>query len=144
MELDWTIATRLEMVESARDMITSAYLIDSLDPAFPTVLASIIEGKGLYEHGVGEFFVLYGRFEERYGVFKQRAAKRKMMELVAGDRRHLRPYIERGKESLVPLPYAVRNILAHAGRNPNTLDPKGGELRAAIGLLWEWVEPQAR
>ena len=36
--LDWKIATRLEMVESAKDMITNAYMLNSLDPAFPTVL----------------------------------------------------------------------------------------------------------
>ena len=50
IKLDWKMATRLEMVESAREMITKAYMIDSLDPAFPHVLGDLIEGKGLYEH----------------------------------------------------------------------------------------------
>ena len=44
------------MVESARDLITNAYIVDSLDPVFPTVLKSIIEGKGLYAHSMGSFF----------------------------------------------------------------------------------------
>lgn len=50
IKLDWKMATRLEMVESATEMITKAYEIDSLDPALPHVLGSVIEGKGLYEH----------------------------------------------------------------------------------------------
>ena len=144
MDLDWTIATRLEMVESARDMITNAYMIDSLDPAFPTVLASIINGKGLYAHGVGEFFLLYGRFEEKHRLTKPSKTRAKMVALVNGDERYLKPYKERGKTRRDPLPYAVRNILGHVGSNPNNLDREGRELRTAIDLLREWVEPQRR
>ena len=51
------------MVESAKDMITNAYILDSLDSTFPAVLKSIIEGTGLYEYSIGEFFQLYGKFE---------------------------------------------------------------------------------
>ena len=66
IEMDWKIATRLELVELARDMITKAYLLGSLDAALPTVMSSVIEGKGLYEYSIGEFFQLYGRFEGKY------------------------------------------------------------------------------
>ena len=51
----------------------------------------------------------------------------------------LKPYTERGTERLDPLPYAVRNILAHSGTNPNSLDPEGEELRKSIELLTIWV-----
>ena len=54
--LDWKIETRIKLIEAANSMISNAYLIGTLDPAFPAVLGSIIEGKGLYEHGIGEFF----------------------------------------------------------------------------------------
>ena len=64
--LDWKIATKLEMVESARDLITKAYMLGSLDSALPTVLTSVIKGKGLYEYGIGEFFLLYGKFQQQY------------------------------------------------------------------------------
>ena len=90
IKLDWQIATKLEMVESARDMITKAYMLDSLDPAFPTVLRSIIEGKGLYEYSIGEFFQLYGRFEGKYQLAKGNDTRDKMEALVNGDKRYLK------------------------------------------------------
>ena len=37
------------------------------------------------------------------------------------------------------MPYAVRNILAHSGHNPNTLDANGNELRTAVDLLRQWT-----
>ena len=135
---DWKVAARLEMVESATDMITKAYITGALDPAFPEVLASIIEGKGLYEHNIGEFFQLYGKFE---GIYKTQGVKSKsaMEPLVNGDNRYLKRYREGGKWNLQPLPYAVRNILAHIGHNPNTLDGEGKELRMSIELLRSWT-----
>ena len=142
IDLDWKIATKLEMVESARDMITKAYILSSLDPAFPTVLRSIIEGKGLYEHSIGEFFQLYGQFEGKYQLTKGRQTRDTMDALVNGDKKYLKLYQERGESRLYPLPYAVRNILAHTGHNPNMLDPEGKELRTAIELLRSWVAPE--
>ena len=127
------------MVESAREMITTAYKIDSLDPAFPHVLASIIEGKGLYEHSVGEFFELYGRFGEKYQLKKGSEVREKMAFLVNGDVEFLKRYKEYGKYKPVPLPYAVRNILAHPGTNPNDLDPELDEIRQSLNLLRTWV-----
>ena len=135
--LDWKIATKLDMVESARDMITKAYILGSLDPALPTILASIIKGKGLYEHSIGEFLQLYGTFEGR--LTKEKDTRATMETLVNGDKRYLKPYQERGTSRLDPLPYAVRNILAHSGHNPNTLDPEGTDLRTSIELLRSWV-----
>ena len=142
IKLDWRIATKLEMVESANDMITKAYILDALDPALPTVMASIIEGKGLYEYSIGEFFQLYGKFEGKYQLAEGNETRAKMEALVNGDRRYLKSYQGRGKPVLFPLPYAVRNILAHAGHNPNTLDMEGKELRTSIELLRSWVAPE--
>lgn len=137
---DWKMATRLEMVESAREMITKAYVIDSLDPALPHVLGSVIEGKGLYEHSIGEFFELYGKFEGKYQLKKGSDTRDKMASLVKGDKRYLKQYKgQGGKWSSVPLPYAVRNILSHAGTNPNQIDQKGEEIRTSITLLRSWV-----
>lgn len=139
IKLDWKMATRLKMVESATEMITKAYEIDSLDPALPHVLGSVIEGKGLYEHSIGEFFELYGRFKEKYQLETGRDTRDKMASLVDGDERYLTQYKERGKSSSVPLPYAVRNILAHAGTNPNRIDKRGEKIRTSITLLKSWV-----
>ena len=139
IKLDWKMAAKMEMVESAREMITTAYKIDSLDPALPHVLGSIIEGKGLYEHSIGEFFELYGRFEEKYQLKKGTDTIEKMETLVNGDRRYLKQYMDHGKSTLIPVPYAVRNILGHSGTNPNKLDKEGVEIRTSIDLLRTWV-----
>ena len=139
VDLDWKITTKMQMAESARDVISNAYLLESLDPALPIVLASIIEGRGLYEHGIGEFFLLYGKFQQKYELTTGTQTEARMTGLVNGDERYLKPYIERGKTRLVPLPYAVRNILSHVGNNPNSLDQGGKELRTSIDLLRSWV-----
>ena len=138
LELDWKIATRLEMVEHARDLLNKAYMLESLDPGLPTVLAAIIEGRGLYEHGIGEFFLLYGQFEQKHHISGKKT-QAKMKQLINGDSQYMKPYKEHGKEMMVPLPYAVRNILSHSGTNPNTLDPNGKDLSKSIELLRTWV-----
>ena len=56
-----------------------------------------------------------------------------------GDKRFQKLYKEHGKWNYHPLPYAVRNILAHSGKNTNTLDEHGEELRSSIRLLRSWV-----
>ena len=40
---DWKIAAKLEMVESGTDIITRAYIVGALDPAFPTKVDPIIK-----------------------------------------------------------------------------------------------------
>ena len=142
IKLDWKITTKLEMVESARDMITKAYILDSLDPGLPTVLRSIIQGEGLYEHSIGEFFQLYGEFQGKYELNNETETRDKMLALVNGDKKYMKGYKEYGKSRLVPLPYAVRNILAHTRHNPNTLDTEGKDLRTSIELLQSWVSPK--
>ena len=139
IELDWKLATKLEIVEAARDMITKFYMLGSLNPALPMILRSVIEEKGLYEHNIGEFFLLYGRFEQKYSLFKGRETREKMEELIQGEQEFLKPYKEYGKENDVPLPYAVRNILSHVG-NPNILDKEGKDLITSIDLLKSWLK----
>ena len=136
LELDWKIAIRREMVEHARDIITKAYMLESLAPAFPTVLAAIIRGRGLYEHSIGEFFLLYGQFEQKYGTRGKRTGA-KMKALAKGISKNMKLYTERGGKTLEPLPYAVRNILSHVGTNPNTLNDD--DLTKSIALLRTWV-----
>ena len=136
---DWKIATRLKMVEPARELITQAYTIGSLDPALPTVLKAVIEGKGLYEYSIGEFFELFGEFLGRYGLANQEEIRAKMTTLVDGKPRYLKTYMVRGKPELHPLPFAVRNILAHPESKANTFDPEGKDLSTSIELLRSWV-----
>ena len=88
---------------------------------------------------IGEFFELYGRFEGKFQLKKPHDTRDKMASLVNGDVRYLKQYKDYGKWSSVPMPYAVRNILAHTGTNPNKLDPEGKEIRTSIDLLRSWV-----
>ena len=142
LPLDWKIAKRLEMVEIARDLITNAYILDSLDPGLPTVLSSIIEGKGLYKHNVGEFFELFGQFEGKHHLTKHDQTKAKMEALIDGDQNYLKLHFTNGKWKPYPLPLAVRHTLAHLGNTPNALDTKGEELRTSIELLRSWLSPE--
>ena len=140
LDLDWKLSTRLKMIELARDFITESYFLDELNPAVSTVIGTIIKGEDLYEHSIGEFFLLYGRFEEKHQFSIGSETKAKMMELVNGDNRYLKLYEERnGEEHKHPLPYAVRNILAHKGTNKNTLERD--DIGTSIELLKSWVAP---
>ena len=141
LDLDWKLAVKLEMVESARDIMTKALTINALDSALPTVLKAAIEGNGFFEHSIGEFFLLYGKFEEKYGVSKGRDVRSKMKALLRGDdNRYMKNYVERGKIFRYPVPYIVRNIFSHKGHNLNQLDPQGADLRTSIDLLKQWVK----
>ncbi|MDE0678723.1 MAG: hypothetical protein OXI11_00660 [Gammaproteobacteria bacterium] len=139
LDIDWKIEIKREMVEMARDILTAALLVGSLSPSLPTVLAAIIEGRGLVEYSIGEFFLLYGRFEQKHCTSDKETGAR-METLVKGDQKLMRRYVERGKTTLQPLPYAVRNILSHVGTNPNRLDKEGNDLRTSIELLRGWVK----
>ena len=88
LELDWKLAVRLEMVDDARNFITRAVMLGTLDPGLPPILAGIIEGRGLYEHGIGEFFLLYGKFEQKHGTSGKRT-RESMMELINGCRHYI-------------------------------------------------------
>ena len=144
MELDWKITTKVEIAEAARDIIQKSYTLGSLDPALQTILTAVIEEKGLYEHNIGEFFLLYGRFEQKYGLFDGPKIRAKMEELIQGEEKFLkpcRPYSKQGyghEEDRQPLPYAVRNILTHP-ENPTVLDKDGEDLRTSIELLKSWL-----
>ena len=139
IDLDWRVKKKQEMVETANELITNAYILGHLDPAFPTVLRSVINGEGLYAYSIGEFFQLYGQFEGKYGT-RNKGTKDTMAEFVNGDQRFLKPYWGGNGWSDHPLPYAVRNYLAHSGHNPkNELDLEGNELRTSIELLRSWV-----
>ena len=60
-----------------------------LTAALPTVLKAIIEGRGLYEYSIGEFFLLYGKFEQKHNTQGWRT-REKMEELVGGDNQHMK------------------------------------------------------
>lgn len=139
IQFDWKWSKKKQMANLANEFVFHAYVIGALDPALATVLSNIVQEHGLFEHSIGEFFLLYGRFEQRYGASKGTRALQVMKELVGGDAKYLKDYRYRGRLERVPLPYAVRNILAHKN-NTNQLDSRGDDIRISIDLLKEWVQ----
>lgn len=137
IDRDWKLPTKLEMVRDANNLLTNAYKIGALDHALPVALGAAIKGEGIYQYSIGEFFLLYGRFEQKYNVRNDSEVKAQMDDLLQGNEQGLRDYIQGGKTRRVPLPYAVRNILAHVGHNTNKTTVE--ELRAAVVLLRSWV-----
>ena len=138
--VDWKCATRGEMAELAKELITKSYLLGALDPALPTVLGSVIGGKSLYEYSIGELFQLYGQFMGKYGLPDGKATRGKMEMLINGNQQYLKLYqTTSGQQYNNPLPYTVRQILAHPDTVVNTLDDGGNDLRTAIELLRQWV-----
>ena len=136
LKLDEKLAIKLEMVELSRDLMTYAHIVGTPDPALPIVLKAVINETGLFEHSVGEFWLLYGRFEKKYDVSKNKETREKMMEHIKDRKTHLVKYKERGLPMLVPLPYAVRNVLGH-GKNTNKI--KEGDIKSSIDLLKAWI-----
>lgn len=51
----------------------------------------------MLEHGIGEFCLLYGRFEERYQVSSVKT-REKMFEILGDNKVDLKVYQERGKK----------------------------------------------
>ena len=137
LALDWRIAAKLQIVGLVRKLLTKLYMIESLDPSLAPVIGAALEGKGLFEHNIGEFFLLYGRFEQRYRVAKGPHVRAKMIELLQGDTGSYKAYTERGQERSGPLPYVVRNLLSHIGNSPTTVTRE--ELHQAVELLKVWT-----
>lgn len=81
--------------------------------------------------------MLYGRFEQKYGVANGAEARAKMVELLQGDTGDFKAYQERGKERSGPLPYVVRNVVSHIGNSPTTVTRD--ELHQAVDMLKGWT-----
>ena len=139
-------AARLELYEVGREVLSLAYKINDMNIAgFTEMLGNFIEGKDVYTDSIGEFFELYGKFEEKYNFSDkvgQDSIRKKMQELIKEDNKVdlFRTYKREGRndDSQCPLPLYVRNILAHKGTNPlNSLGKK--DVSLAIQLLKEWL-----
>lgn len=139
IQLDWKAATKLEMVKDANNFLTKARQIDIFHPDVLAALRSVLEENPLPMHSIGEFFILYGRFEQKYGLSTSRRTKNKMEELMKGGEVHRKEYEEDGQNKTAPLPYFARNFLAHIGTDKNRLLVE--ELDLAKKMLAAWLHP---
>ena len=133
---------KLKLVRLANETINQAYKLNLPIAGVPRVLASMVQGRGLYLDSIGEFFQLYGRFEQMLGLaddYKQERIKNEMRSRLGDDANHQsREYVRGGTTNLTPLPLYVRNVLAHQGTNSaNSLHD--GDVSTAIRLLKDWL-----
>lgn len=136
---DSKVVAKRELTDLATELVSKAYLMGMLDNALPAILRAVIEERGIYEYSVGEIFTLYGVFQQKYGVFDDKAIRMKMSCLLDGDESYLREYADRGKKKY-PLPYVVRTILAHPKvKNVTTLKTLEQDIEASVQLLRKWV-----
>ena len=115
---DPRLRDKLVMVQMAKDIQTQSLKINGYDPALSYAIRAAIQGEPPLFHWLGEFFQNYGMFQAKYGVFKTKETRDKLTEMLGDtsdawydgylDGRKPDPQPER-----VPLPLAVRNILAH-------------------------------
>lgn len=137
-EFDDFVSIRDMMVDHAREIITLSLAIGINDPALPIALSALIEGKGLFEYNIGEFFLLYGRFE---GSVKSENLISEMEKLVGDDESLKRPVRDRDGVKSRPLPYVVRQTLAHfGGGNPDWKSVSREDVQQSIDLLKQWLK----
>ena len=134
---------KLKLVQLCNDALAQAYKLNVPIAGVPRVLGSMVQGKGLYLDSIGEFFELYGRFEQMLGLtdaYGQRDIEEEMQLRLGDDAlQHSREYVRGGAKTLTPLPLFVRNVLAHQGTNTaNSL--RDGDVSTAIRLLKDWLE----
>ena len=125
------------MVEDAKNFLTKAYQVDIFHPDLLAALKSVLEEEPLPMHSIGEFFILYGRFEQKYELSTSKETRNKMEELMKGGEVHRKEYKEDGQNKTAPLPYFARNFLAHLGTDKNKLPVK--ELDLAKKMLAAWL-----
>ena len=135
-------AGKLKLVRLCNDALNQAYRLDLPIAGVPQALASMVQGKGLYLNSIGEFFELYGRFEQMLGLtddYRQEQISEAMRSRLGDDAgKHSRKYVRGDTTTLTPLPLYIRNVVAHQGTNPaNSLSD--GDVSRAIRLLKEWL-----
>ena len=132
---DEKLFLRLVMVEYAKAFIECAYRTGYNSILLNMMLCGIVTGEYQPFPSVGKLFEMYGRFQEKFGVFKDEEVYSKMRDLVGDEERDLIDYPRNRKTTKVPIPYAVRNALAH----PNIpIDLTEEQIQLALELLNTW------
>lgn len=115
-EADPKLDDKLVMIQMAKDLLTQALRIDGYDPALSISIRAAVQGEPPVFHWLGEFFQSYGMFQQTYNVYGTQETREKLEGLLgahefANDAWY-DGYRGRGPDR-VPLPFAVRNTLAH-------------------------------
>ena len=132
---DEKLILRLAMVEYAKAFIECAYKTGYNSILLNMMLCGIVTGEYQAFPSVGKLFEMYGRFQGKYGVFEDEEVHSKMRDLVGDEEKYLYDYPRRGKTIKVPIPYAVRNALAHPAIR---IDVTEELIQHALEVLNEW------
>ena len=119
---------KLKLVRLSNELLHQAFKIGLPIAGVANVLGSLIEKRGLYFDSVGEFFQLFGRFEQMLGLpddYKQLEIECEMQARLGNEVvQYSREYVRAGIKSFKPLPLYVRNVLTH--REPGKLSRRWG------------------
>ena len=136
LSFDSNLLYRQKMFSLAKEIVTEDFLLnEQSNPILTEILADVVAGEPLYDFSVAELFELYGELVNQIPEDKKkrqlnmwingRGFKRKVQGKLLGDSftAKYHSYSRNGYNNIatrVPLPFAVRNTLAHqGGSNPN-------------------------
>ena len=110
---------KLKLIKLSNDMLHQAYKMGLPIAGLAGVLGSVVKERGMYFDSIGEFFQLFGRFEQMLGLadgYNQGQIDHAMKAKLGNDFvQHSRKYVRAENESLMPLPLYVRNVAGAPG-----------------------------
>ena len=136
LSFDRTMLYRQKMLSLAKEIVTEDFLLnEQSNPILTEMLADVVAGEPLYDFSVAELFELYGELVNHIPEDKKKRQlniwinsegfKCKVEPKILGNSftAKYHSYSRNGYNDVatyVPLPFAVRNTLAHQGKsNPN-------------------------
>ena len=137
LSFDNNLCYRQKMFSLAQDILTEDFLLNERsNPILTEILDNVVSGEPLYDFSVAELFELYGELVNHLAEDKKKQQlnswidrkgfKRKVKGSLLGNSftAKYHSYSQNGYSTTakpVPLPFAVRNTLAHQeASNPNT------------------------
>ena len=136
LSFDSTLLYRQKMLSLAKEIVTEDFLLnEQSSPILIEILADVVAGETLYDFSVAELFELYGELVNHFPEDKKKRQlniwingkgfKCKVEGRLLGNSftAEYHSYSRNGYNNVatsVPLPFALRNTLAHqGGSNPN-------------------------
>lgn len=143
---DPSLRDKLVMCRMAKDLLTQALTIDGYDPAIAYAVQSAVQGWPHAFHTIGALFENYGAFQQKFAVFKTKETKDLLADKLRGrpDNEWYEGYVDGRKSGQkperVPLPFAVRNVLAHRDHSNRV---KHAEVQRATQILARLMQQSA-
>ena len=127
---------KIKLIKIFNDAMSQADKLNLPIRGFATSLRDMVEGKVFVEGLIGQFILVYGRFEGKFGT--RGSATSQAMRQHATKNDYLPFYGTDGQKHDHPAPYAVRNWLAHIGTSKNQYCED--DMTKALDLLIKWID----